>query len=188
MYVTPAARAVLSKPLANPSTLDRRPAVAKLRDSPSYVEELWSPAPRTVERKRRQKPPVFTDVFFCAPPLRGLSLSGGASSPSRFSHSEHHLWKLGGLGPETTKATSSVALAAVASGVYYELDAAPYEGRRRDARAAYKHRLPARQVNGDRHGGSGAVCVGEGQSGHGSSACRTEHRRSSRRAQCSTWN
>jgi hypothetical protein len=35
---------MLSKPLANSSTLDRGLAVAQLRDPSSYVEELWSQA------------------------------------------------------------------------------------------------------------------------------------------------
>ena len=55
---------MLSKPLANPSTLDRRPAVAQLRDSPSYVEELWSPAPLLWMKNRMLKPTGNYRRFF----------------------------------------------------------------------------------------------------------------------------
>ena len=75
-------------------------------------------------------------------------------------------------GLETTKATSSGRPRRSHIWLYDELNAAPYEGRRRDPRAACEHHLAARPVEYDRQGGFGAGCVVEGESGHSSSACR----------------
>ena len=97
--------ALLSMPLAYPSTLDRRQ-----RDcvpvSSSYVEELWSPMPRSCDEMRMAKPTrMRAHSSWCT--TRGLSLSGGASNRIGFSQAEHHLWRSNGwvLCPETTKAT-----------------------------------------------------------------------------------
>ena len=73
------------------------------------------------------------------------------------------------LGLETTKATSSGRPRKDRIWLYDELNAAPYEGRRRGPRATCEHRPPARTIEHDRHGGFGAGYLVEGLSGHSSS-------------------
>ena len=58
--------------------------------------------------------------------------------------------------------------------LYDELNAAPYEGRRRGPRATCIERLLARTAGDDRHGCFGSMCVVEDRVRHSSSPC---HRR-----------
>jgi hypothetical protein len=80
--VTSASRTMLSVPLAYPSTLDRRGAIAQLRiRRPTW--RSFGARRSSVGRKSAAKANCYsTAVFCCATQQRGLSLSGGASSPS----------------------------------------------------------------------------------------------------------
>ena len=70
---------MFSKPLANPSTLDRRAAsCASSTRLPSYVEGLWSPSLGLEPKNSRQKHNAYYQRSFRRE-RASLSLSGGAS-------------------------------------------------------------------------------------------------------------
>jgi hypothetical protein len=109
-------RTMLSKPLANPSTLDRVFRSRAAADWASYVEELWSPALPPAREKSQVKSAAYSAACFsCARRRKDLSLSGGAS---KF---DYRLFKLSitlvfvdVFAPKRRKATRWVALARAA--------------------------------------------------------------------------
>jgi hypothetical protein len=67
---------MFSKPLAHPSTLDRRLSFCR---ASSYVEELWSPILARRAGNAQAKADAYSSLDFSARGRRDLSLSGGAS-------------------------------------------------------------------------------------------------------------
>jgi hypothetical protein len=109
----PRIRTLLSMPLAYPSTLERR---AQLRDCGFTVLRggALEPGALLIAENCKLKRTVFHGLLLLRSAQRGLSLSGGASSPSRFSQMSITFLKSRELRSETTKATRWVALASFA--------------------------------------------------------------------------
>jgi len=70
---------MFSKPLAYPSTLDRRPPVALCAAVAVLRGGVLEPEPHTRAENGRLKPTQIPSVHFPADDAEGLSLSGGAS-------------------------------------------------------------------------------------------------------------
>ncbi len=100
-------RTMLSMPLANPSTLDRRPPVAHRRRSSSYVEELWSPSLAQHTRNFQAKAHLYLPGDFSARVHQGsFSLWRGLNSIQCLSRRASPLPSgLAGRPSETKKAT-----------------------------------------------------------------------------------
>jgi len=79
-HLTPGrSRTMFSKPLAYPSTLDRRPPVALCAAVAVLRGGVLEPEPHTRAENGRLKPTQIPSVHFPAHDAEGLSLSGGAS-------------------------------------------------------------------------------------------------------------
>jgi hypothetical protein len=84
-------RTMFSKPLAYPSTLDRRPRRARARRSPSYVEGFWSPFLGRWRIKRTLKHTLLYRVLFTSS-RESFSLRRGLDFDLTLVQAEHHLW------------------------------------------------------------------------------------------------
>ena len=131
------------------------------------------PGASAVDEKSQAKANRYLPMLFSALLHRGAFLSQ-AGPRARLCFLTLSITSLKSRKPglETTKATSSGRPRSSHIWLYDELNAAPYEGRRRDPHAACEHHLAARPVEDDRQGGFGAGCVVEDESGHSSSPCR----------------
>src|SRR4051812_41704154 len=98
---------MFSMPLAYPSTLDRRPLVAHIRERlPSYVEGLWSPSLARCLEKGRLKLTLIASVRFQrAAPRVFLSQAGPRFVLERFKLSITSGSDVDGSPSETKKAT-----------------------------------------------------------------------------------
>ncbi|SRR6266496_2399348 len=143
---------MFSKPLANPSTLDRRPPVcAHPKRSSSCVEELWSPSLARWTGKGQAKAHAYCQRLIPTHSAEGLSLSGGASSRSSVSQAEHHLWvPMFDRSPSETEKATLLGRPRLACYAARDLArTAPSEGRSVTEPALRIEAVPARQDRRD---------------------------------------
>jgi hypothetical protein len=81
-------RTLLFKPLAYPSTLDRRPGACR---ASSYVEELWSPSLARRPENRRLKHTLIASAYFQRRTPRVFLSQAGPRFDLDFVQAEHHL-------------------------------------------------------------------------------------------------
>jgi hypothetical protein len=83
---------MFSKPLAYPSTLDRRPRLRESGRSSSYVEELWSPSLVRFPKKSTLKHTLIHQRYFKRRAPRVFLSQAGPRFDLELVQAEHHLW------------------------------------------------------------------------------------------------
>src|SRR5215212_3846339 len=86
------AATMFSEPLANPSTLDRRPSACATGVSVVLRGGALEPEPRASQENSQAKAHAYCQASFPWRDAEGLSLSGGASIRTGAFQAEHHLF------------------------------------------------------------------------------------------------
>jgi hypothetical protein len=178
-------RTMLSKPLANSSTLDRGRAVAQLHHSSSYVEELWSPALLCRLEICRQKPTGILGAHFLCMRHRGTFLSqAGPRARLIFLKLSITSLMIGKRGLKRRRRPPGSPSLESHYGSTPSLCASSESRHVPGPAVVLERRLHTRQPLKGRPGGFGAIRVDVGVVGH----TRMEHRRSSGSTQWSPRN